>query len=168
MLIKARKEQQTTNKQPHSAPLNGKEGNFSALFLLKQQRAKTLSYRRYRCPMCSCGRYGSEIAFRSFVSADFQSGLNECKPPMRLWVHSLGRQWDTPVSRVMAFSSLPHKAEGGHCCRCRSLRPSCAAPVSVSLLVLYSSFIKFFLSVLSPHCRSQVSIRRWGAGELTS
>lgn len=107
---KAKREQDL----PQTAPFSSFEwqgGEFSALFLLKQQRAKALSYRRYRCPMCSCGRYGSKIAFRSFVSADFQSGLDECKPPMHLWVHSVGRQWDTPVYHVMAFSSLPNKAK---------------------------------------------------------
>lgn len=112
MRIKAEREQDL----PQTAPFSSFEwqgGEFSALVLLKQQRAKALSYRRYRCPMRSCGRYGSKIAFRSFVSADFQSGLDECKPPMRLWVHSVGRQRDTPVYHVVAFSSLPNKAKEG-------------------------------------------------------
>lgn len=126
MPIKAKREQNL----PQTAPFSRFEwqgGEFSALVLLKQQRAKALSYRCYRCPMCSCGRYGSEIAFRSFVSADFQSGLDECKPPMRLWVHSGGKQLDTPVSHVMAFFLAHSQCKRGHCCHCWSVRPSCAS-----------------------------------------
>lgn len=150
MPIKAERE----HDLPQTAPFSSFEwqgGEFSALFLLKQQRAKTLSYRRYRCPMCSCRRYGSEIAFRSFVSADFQSGLDECKPPMRLWVHSVGRQWDTPVSRVMAFSSLPHKAKGDIVAAVACLGPP--ALRCTPSLVRCLSFILYLSNSLSLFCR---------------